>query len=56
MFVEDNEAFAGSIMRGLQRLGYEVSWVNTTADLDAQLAKGAWNVLLLDYTLGKRAQ
>ena len=55
LFVEDNEAFAGSIMRGLQRLGYEVSWVNTTADLDAQLAKGAWNVLLLDLYLGEES-
>ena len=55
LFVEDNEAFAGSIMRGLQRLGYEVSWVNTTADLDAQLAKGVWNVLLLDLYLGEES-
>ena len=53
--MEDNEAFAGSIMRGLQRLGYEVSWVNTTADLDAQLAKGPWDVLLLDLYLGEES-
>ena len=55
LFVEDNEGLAGVIMRGLQMTGYEVSWVNTTADLDAQLAKGAWNVLLLDLYLGEES-
>ena len=55
LFVEDNEGLAGVIMRGLQMTGYEVSWVNTTADLDAQLAKGPWDVLLLDLYLGEES-
>ena len=55
LFVEDNEGLAGVIMRGLQMTGYEVSWVNTTADLDAQLAKGKWDVLLLDLYLGEES-
>ena len=53
LFAEDDERLANVIWNDLRRAGYAVSWANTAAMLDEQLAKGPWDALVLDLYLGE---
>jgi signal transduction histidine kinase/FixJ family two-component response regulator len=53
LVVEDSERDAALLVRELKRAGYALEWerVETAPAMQAALARGAWDLVIADYTL-----
>ena len=51
LLVEDDESLGRTLAERLEREGLSVTWVQTLADAEAQLASGSWDLAILDVKL-----